>query len=179
MNKIIVFAGSNSKNSINKQLAQCAANKLQKVPFEILDLNDYPLPLFSVDVEKESGYPDPALKFDVKIAGALGIILSLAEHNGSYTAAFKNLFDWLSRIDGKVWKKRPMLLLSTSPGARGGKSVLSAAKDRFPWHDSHIIETYSLPYFGDNFKEGFIINASLESQLADAVLKFEESIEYV
>lgn len=177
MGKVIVFAGSSSKHSINKQLAKYAAGFLSKNEIEVLDLNDYPLPVFSVDVEKESGFPENATSFSQKIEQCSGIIISMAEHNGSYTAVFKNLFDWLSRIEAKTWRSKPMLLLSTSPGGRGGKNVMQAALTRFPVHDAQIISNFSLPYFNDNFKNEQIINESLKKQLIDATTKFEQSLQ--
>ena len=68
----------------------------------------------------------------VKSGGSFdAVIVSLAEHNGSYTAAFKNLYDWLSRIEKSIWKEKPLLIMAAAPGGRGGKSVLEAAEARF------------------------------------------------
>ena len=176
MKEIIAFAGSNSKNSINKQLVELAVSKLKKTKYKILDLNDFQLPFFGVDYEKEYGYPENVLKFDKLISATDGIILSLAEHNGSYTAVFKNLFDWLSRVDSKTWKGKPMLLLSTSTGSRGGRSVMEAAKSRFPFHGSNIIATFSLPNFDDNFGKGRIDDNELNSEFLKAISRFEEAL---
>jgi chromate reductase len=92
--KIIAFAASNSKESINKQLAVYAASLVNNVTVEVLDLNDYELPIFSIDRHKESGVPELAKQFYAKIGEADGLIISFAEYNGSYTSAYKNLFDW-------------------------------------------------------------------------------------
>ena len=118
--KIIAFAASNSKKSINKQLVIYAANLLEGAEVEVLDLNDYELPLFSVDKEQELGQPQLAQDFFAKIGASDALIISFAEHNGSYTAAYKNIFDWCSRINQKIFQDKPVVLLSTSPGARGG-----------------------------------------------------------
>lgn len=176
MKKVIAFAASSSKNSINKLLVSYATSKLTNANPELLDLNNYPLPLFSVDLEKDNGFPENALAFSKKLDKCDGIIISLAEHNGSYTAVFKNLFDWLSRIEAKTWRNKPMLLLSTSPGGRGGKNVMQAALTRFPIHEARITGNFSLPFFMDNFKEGKITNDSLDSEFTAAVKKFEESL---
>src|SRR5690606_41370211 len=121
MKNIIAFAGSNSKISINKQLALYAYSLVEGVNVTVLDLNDYHLPLFGVDLEKEKGIPDDAYKFLDILKNTDGIILSLAEHNGTYSAVFKNLFDWLTRIDGKMFFSKPMLLMATSTGGKIGK----------------------------------------------------------
>ena len=176
MKKIIAFAGSNSKHSINKQLVTYASSLLKDAKAEVLDLNDYELPLFSVDLEKEQGYPENAKKFLSKIKDSDGIIISLAEHNGAYTAVFKNLLDWMSRIESKVFYGNPMLLMATSNGARGGRSVLDMASSRFPRHDANIIGEFSLPGFNSNFSEGEIIDAELDTKLKALVKIFEEAL---
>ncbi len=176
MSTVLVFAGSNSRKSINKRLATYAASLLDSVEYEILDLNDYPLPIFSVDLEKEEGFPTNAQAFDIKLENCSGIILSLAENNGSYSAVFKNLLDWLSRISPKMFRNKPMLLMSTSPGGRGGASVMAAAMDRFPRHDANIIATFRLPSFDENFTENGIPDQNLEKNLIDNVREFEASL---
>ena len=92
MKKVITLAGSSSKHSINKQLVEFAGSQLEGVDIENLDLNDFQLPLYSVDVEKEQGFPKDLLKLNEIIENTDGIIVSLAEHNGAYAAAFKNTF---------------------------------------------------------------------------------------
>ncbi|MEZ4975420.1 MAG: NAD(P)H-dependent oxidoreductase [Flavobacteriaceae bacterium] len=176
MKKIIAFAGSSSKQSINKQLVEYTTTLLENTAFEVLDLNDYELPLFSVDREEEIGHPENARKFLKKIVASDGIMVSLAEHNGAYTAVFKNLLDWMSRIHGKTFYGKPMLLMATSDGARGGKFVLDMASSRFPRHDANIIATFSLPGFSDNFHDGKIIDKVLAQDLVNAVREFENAL---
>jgi len=102
--------------------------------------------------------------------------LSLAEHNGAYSAVFKNVFDWISRIDAKVFETTPMLLLSTSPGARAGQSVMEIALDRFPRHGATIVENFSLPSFHDNFKNNDVENPALKAELMEKIKAFEKAI---
>lgn len=151
--KIITFGASTSKNSINKTFAHYTAQQFQNATIEFLDLNDYSLPLFSVDLEIEMGIPQNAKDFYLKILNSDLLVISMAEHNGSYSAAFKNLLDWISRYEGKVFANKKMFLLSTSPGARGGESVLEAALARFPRHAAEIVEHFSLPNFEANFDQ--------------------------
>lgn len=176
MKNIVAFAGSNSKKSINKQLAIYTASLVKHTEVKVLDLNDYQVPLFSVDEEEINGFPDKATEMVKEIKNADGIIISLAEHNGAYSAAFKNLFDWMSRVEQKTFLGKPMLLMATSPGARGGLSVLEIAKDRFPRHNANIVGVFSLPSFYENFKEGKIIDSELNRQLLAEVKQFEESL---
>ena len=176
MKQIIAFAGSNSKESINKQLAVYAASLVENADVKILDLNNFELPLFGVDLEAEIGQPDNAHKFLDEIRSSDGIILSLAEHNGAYSAVFKNLLDWMSRIEGKTFFGKPMLLMATSPGGRGGQSVLAIAKDRFPRHSAQIIADFSLPNFGNNFIDGKITNKEFNDELINKVEQFRKAL---
>jgi len=176
MKKIVVFAGSDSKNSINKKLAVYASSLVEQVEISVLDLNDYPLAVYGVDTETENGIPESAQKFFNEIQNADGIILSLAEHNGNFSVAFKNIFDWMSRIEQKLWNNSPMLLMATSPGGRGGSSALSIAKNGFPHMGGNIIADFSLPSFYDNFKDGSIVNVEFKKTLKEAVATFQKGI---
>lgn len=176
MKKIIAFAGSNSKKSINKQLVVYASSLLNDFEVEVLDLNDYPLPIYGIDEEMENGFPANVIIFLNKIKEADGIMLSLAEHNGNFTVAFKNIVDWMSRIEQKLWNNKPMLLLSTSPGGRGGASSMAIAKNGFPHMGANIITDFSLPKFYDNFKDGSVVNEEFNEDLIRAVKTFEKEV---
>lgn len=172
--KITVFGASTSKNSINKQFAIFAANQFNNSEIEILDLNDFTVPLYSVDFETENGVPDNAIRFYNKLQSNDLIIISLAEHNGTYTAAFKNLFDWVSRHQSKMFENKKLILLSTSPGQRGGMNVLEAALKRFPFHGADIIFNFSLPKFYENFDaEKGIIDKELNDNFNHLFTKIE------
>lgn len=169
--KIIAFAGSPSKNSINKKLVTYASGLFENGQVEVLDLNDFQMPLFSVDIEIEIGQHPLAKVFLEKIATADLLVVSLAENNGNYSAAFKNLLDWCSRINGKIFQEKPMLLLATSTGSRGGASVLEIAKNNFPRFATVIKAVFSLPSFDDNFdvEKNRISNLELDNQLKEIV----------
>ncbi len=176
MKKIIAFAGSNSRNSINKQLVEYAATLVDDVEVTVLDLNDFELPLYGIDYELEHGIPDNAQKFLDTIKSSDGILLSLAEHNGAYATVFKNIFDWMSRIDGKLWSDKPMLLMATSPGGRGGATVLDIAKGRFPYMGGNIVSEFSLPSFHDNFSNGKLVSEALSLELNMRVDIFNKAL---
>ncbi len=173
----MAFGASNSSRSINKSLATHAVNQIENIESEILDLNDYEMPIYSIDREREDGIPDLAQVFKQKIRDCDGIIISFAEHNGAYTTAFKNIFDWISRIEKNIWCDKPMLLLATSPGARGGKTVLEIAAKKFRRMSSAQIEVFSLPSFFDNFsQENGIINQALAGDLEQKIKIFRASL---
>lgn len=169
--KIIAFGGSNSQHSINKHFATYAASLFENADVEVLDLNDYAMPLFSVDIEKEIGQHETAKAFLAKIATADILVISLAENNGNYSVAFKNVFDWSSRITKEVFQQKPILLLATSPGPRGGASVLEIANNALPRYGAQIKATYSLPTFSANFdlEQNKVSNAELDKELKDII----------
>lgn len=153
--KILAFAGSNSRNSINKKLVTWVAEQAESAQTTILDLNDFEMPIYSVDRQAAQGIPKEAYDFARHIDEADLLLISLAEHNGAYTTAFKNIYDWVSRIPGRsAFGDKPILLMATSPGKRGGSSVLSIAEKRFPYNGGKVICTFSLPNFKDNFESG-------------------------
>ena len=169
--KLLAFAASSSSKSINKQLVTYAASLVEGADVEILDINDYEMPLFSQDKEAELGQPVQAQQFFAKIAEADAIIISFAEHNGAYTAAYKNLFDWTSRIDQEVFQHTPLILLATSPGSGGAKSVLTAATGSASYFAGDVKASLSIPSFFDNFdiKAGVLCNEELKQALIEAV----------
>lgn len=172
--KIVAFAASSSSKSINKKLATYTANLTSKqygASVEVLDLNDYELPLFSQDKEAELNQPAEAKAFYNKLGEADVIIVSFAEHNGTYTAAYKNLFDWTSRIDMKVFQNKAMLLLSTSPGPGGAKSVLAQANASAEFFAANVKGSLSVPSFFDNFdsETGQLTNTDLMNELTAMV----------
>jgi NAD(P)H-dependent FMN reductase len=122
MKKILVFAGSSSSKSINLQLAKFAASLVKNAEIEVLNLNDFEMPIYSTDREEKNGIPELAKKFLSKIEASDTLFISLAEHNGAYTTAFKNIMDWGTRANSKMFFKKPMLLMATSPGARGSRA---------------------------------------------------------
>lgn len=151
--KILAFAASSSKNSINRQLVNYATSLINRDEHEIetIDLNDYELPLYSQDREAELGLPERAQEFINKIADSDAIVISFAEHNGSYTAAYKNLFDWASRITMKVYQGRQMLMLATSPGPGGASHVLQSAVDTSPFFGGNVVGKLSVPSFYETY----------------------------
>ncbi|AWB59622.1 NAD(P)H-dependent oxidoreductase [Colwellia sp. Arc7-D] len=173
--KIVAFGASTSSKSINKQLAMYAGRLATEInpsiEVEVLDLNDYELPLFSQDKEAELGQPEAAKAFFNKLGESDAIIISFAEHNGSYSAAYKNLFDWTSRINQKLFQSKPMLLLATSPGAGGAVTVLAAATGSAPYFSGEVKASLSVPSFFDNFDtdKASLTNTELDLKLKAAV----------
>ena len=176
MKKIITIAGSNSQNSINRSLLSYTTQLIENVEIISIDLNDYVLPIYGVDFEDENGIPTAIKRLDELFDKADGFVISLAEHNGSYTAVFKNIIDWLSRVNMKIWREKPMLLMAASPGGRGGTTLLQSAKAYFPFLGAKLASDFSLPNFYDNFSEEGISNAKLRDELRSKVGLFQQHL---
>lgn len=172
--KIIAFAASNSSQSINKQLVEFASGKLNNEAVTILDLNDFELPVYSVDLEKQSGIPKNAVRFLQHIKNADGIIISLAEYNGLYTSAFKNLWDWMSRVESpNIWNDKPMFLMGTSPSKRAESNVMKVSQHLFPAFGANIISSYHLPSFNHFFKAGEIVEPAQKDLFNKGLKEFQ------
>lgn len=152
--KILAFAASNSSTSINRQLVNYAASLIADAEIETLDIHEFEMPLYRADREAQEGIPQLAHDFLARIAAVDGLLISIAEHNGAYSAAFKNLFDWCSRIGREVWQGKPMVLLSTSPGPGGGARALMIAASAAPHFGGEVVGTMSVPKFGEAFDAG-------------------------
>ena len=81
MKKIVAFGASSSKKSINKDLAAYAASTIEDAEAIVLDLNDFEMPIYSIDYENDNGIPEKAYKFKEVLKNADGIVISFAEHN--------------------------------------------------------------------------------------------------
>ncbi|MGV0751000.1 NADPH-dependent FMN reductase [Empedobacter brevis] len=174
--KIIAFAGSNSSTSINKQLVTYASSLLNEDQIEILDLDDYTIPTFDIDIEKAQGFSDEVKRFYHKLVEANVLLISLAEHNACITAVFKSYMDWCSRINSKFLEGKKIFVMSTSPGGYGGKNSLEVGSKLITKLGGEILVDFSLPKFNDNFVEGRITNQELNEELVAKVNEFKNKL---
>lgn len=151
--KVLAFAGSNHSASINRMLVGYAAKRLQELApqteIELLDLNDFEMPIYSIDREAADGIHPLAHSFYNKIGEADAVIVSFAEYNGMVTSAWKNIFDWMTRIDQKVWHDNPVVILAASPGARAGANVLEKEVSSGPRFGMDLRGSYGVGNWDD------------------------------
>lgn len=171
--KILALGASSSKTSINKTLATYAASLVSDAKVETLDLNDFELPMYSEDKEKELGQPKLAQNFIAKMNCADAIIVSFAEHNGTYTVAFKNILDWASRVSRDVYQQKPVVFLATSPGPGGAASVLNVATTSAQFFGANVKGSMSIPSFYENFDMSSqqLLNQQVKNELEQVVSK--------
>lgn len=176
MKKILAFAGSNSSTSINFQLLQYVAKRLAGHDIKIQDFSQYELPLYSADREREKGIPVSVKIINRIIQEHDALLLAVNEHNGNVSAYFKNMIDWLSRLDRNFLANKRILLISTSPGRRGAASALEYTKGILPRFGGEVIESFSLPSFQDNFKNEKILNEVLDMGIEDVLTTFSHQL---
>lgn len=173
MAKIIAFAGSNSSTSINFQLVKHTCDQVEDHEIQLLNMANFPFPMYSTDLEKEKGYSNSLIELRDDIRESQGLILSVNEHNSNPSAFFKNMLDWLSRVDLKFLNNTKVLLMSTSPGKRGGISSLGIIEQLLPRFGAEILATFSLPGYNASFSpQQGILDPDLKAAHSDALNTF-------
>lgn len=120
--KVLVFAASLRKASLNRKFAALAAGLLERDPslqIDHADYRDFEMPPYDGDLEEASGLPSGSREFINRIQQAGAIVISTPEYNGSIPGTLKNAIDWASRAKPNPLDKKPVLLLGASPGALG------------------------------------------------------------
>lgn len=135
---IIVFSGSLRDHSINVMLAKSVVNELERegVASTFLDLRSFNIPLYNGDSEDRNGLPEDLCLIHEQISTARGFIVTSPEYNGFFTPLLKNFVDWLSRpvpdhLVAGPFRRKPVLLMSASPGKLGGIRGLQASRQLF------------------------------------------------
>lgn len=131
MTKILAFAGSTRRDSWNRKLVQAAAASARSTGADVtlLDLADYPLPLYNGDLEARDGLPEPAQRLKTLFKAHDGLLIASPEYNSSVPPLLKNTLDWVSREwqdeSGLVpYQNKVAAIMAASPGALGGMRML-------------------------------------------------------
>lgn len=177
MSTILAFAGSNASASINYQLVSYASSQITEHNVNLLNLAHYPFPMYSIDLEQSEGFSNSLREFCASIQQADGLVLSVSEHNSMPSAYFKNLLDWLSRVDRQFLANTKVFLMATSPGQRGAMTALKAVADLLPRFGAEVIAEYSLPSFGQNFdSDQGILDAEKKKEFEAVLDRFKQSL---
>jgi NAD(P)H-dependent FMN reductase len=125
--RVPAFAGSLRRESFAKKLVPIAAKGARDAGAEVtlIDLKDFPLPLFDQDLEAEQGMPENGKKLKQLFIDHDGLLIASPECNSSIPAVLKNAIDWVSRpAPGEpslvAFRSKVAALMSASPGAVGG-----------------------------------------------------------
>lgn len=172
--QVLIFAGSNSSQSINKQLVGYLAKQCNQLAVTLIDLSVFDIPLYSIDIESKS-FPKDVLRLHKLIQEYPAIIMSVNEHNGAPSAFMKNITDWLSRLDREFLSKKEVLLFSTSPGKYGGAKALAYYQESLVKFGANLANSYSLPLFNENFSKGEIVNPNQAENIKEILTVFEQN----
>ena len=143
MKNILAFSGSNNPDSINEKLVQSLISKYSEYDIRFIDLKKFDAPIYSQEIQS-NGIPAAILELYKIFQESEGFIIASPEHNGLPSAFLKNTIDWLSVITQKFFDNKPVLLLSTSPGATGAKTHLGLLANLVPLWGGKLKATYSL-----------------------------------
>lgn len=142
--KVLMFAGSLRKESLNKKLLRVAKKILEKstdVEASLIDLQDYQLPVYDGDIESR-GLPEGVQKIAAMIREVDVLIISSPEYNGSISGPLKNTIDWISRTRPMPLEKKHVLLMGASPSGLG--AVRGLLHSRAPFEK---LENFVYPDF--------------------------------
>lgn len=161
MNKIIAFAGSTRTESYNKKLLKVAVFGAREAGaiVTVIDLRDYPLPVYDGDLEAKEGIPGNAKKLKEMFNTHHALLLALPEYNSSMSGVFKNTIDWISRqekgeIPLQCFVGKVAGLMSTSIGQLGGLRGLVHARAMLENINVLVMpEQVCVPKAGDAFDE--------------------------
>jgi len=174
MKKILAFAGSNHSMSINYQLINFTASLLDDYEVNVLDLRNWDIPIYSIDMDPDQT-PEKISELITLINDSDAYLMASPEHNGGTPAFFKNILDWLSRRSQKIFNNKPLFLMSTSPGGKGGATNLAFLKQTLPYQGATIAATFSLASFNENFTNQGVTGEQLDL-LKERLAKFKESL---
>lgn len=174
--KILVFAGSLRKGSLNKSFAREAARLLtaRGHACEFVDLQPLSIPVYDGDLEAASGVPAGAKALAEKILAAQALVISTPEYNGSIPGILKNAVDWLSRLKPVSLTGKPLLLIAASPGALGGVRSLWHSRVPFEVLGAFVHpEMMGLPKAHEAFDEnGRLRDAAIAERLDGLLQRF-------
>ncbi|MCV2886003.1 NAD(P)H-dependent oxidoreductase [Aestuariibacter sp. AA17] len=175
MIKIVAFAGSGRRDSVNKKVVKVAAEGAREAGAEvtIVNLEDYDMPIFTEDLEAEKGMHEGGQRFKELLMESDGFLIASPEYNSAYSALFKNAIDWASRKVGDekplaAYKGKVAAIMAASPGALGGMRVLVPLRMLMENLGTMVLPTQkSVPKAFEKFDE----NGNITDEKLDAALK--------
>ena len=131
MTKILAFSASTRRDALNRKLIHVAVDATRAAGGHVtlIDLADYPLPLYNGDLEEKDGLPDNAQRLKALFKEHDALLISSPEYNSSIPALLKNTIDWVSREwqgeSGLVpYQNKVAAIMAASPGNLGGMRML-------------------------------------------------------
>ena len=174
--KLIAFAGSSRKASLNKKLARAAAHEAetQGAHVTLVDLVDFPMPIYNGDLEEAEGAPAAAKRLKALIREHDAVFIAAPEYNSGVTPLLKNTIDWLTRkhddesdpID--LFKRCVWGLGAVSNGSLGGLRGLIPLRQTFIGLSALVVSEQTAVKFGN---DAFDENDRLKDEATARLLK--------
>ena len=126
--RILVFAGSRRRASLNRRLARAALPLLEEAGANatLIDLADFSMPIYDGDAERAEGLPEGARRLKRLMVGHDGLLIASPEYNGSFSPLLKNALDWCSRREPDdaapkiAYAGKTAAIVAASAGQLGG-----------------------------------------------------------
>lgn len=181
---IVVFAGSTRKDSFNKKLAKAATAiaETKGVKVTYLDLADFEAPVYSGDIEADSGLPETMRKLKSILAASDAFLVATPEYNGHVPPVLVNCFSWASRKEGDeqgmiAFQGKFAGLMATSPGRLGGIRVLPRLRASLSDLGVMIVPGFvSVPSASSAFAEDGSVDENTAASIASLVDRLMEAI---
>lgn len=181
--KVLAFAASLRKGSLNRKLLELAVSIAREQGFdvELVDFREFDMPLFDGDYQHEHGLPEGAKRLEAKLRESDALLLASPEYNYSVAGPLKNAIDWVSRARPMPWRGKSVYLLSASPGPIGG--IRGLWQTRIPLEGCGALvfpDMFALANAADAFDaDGRLTNAALGERLSKEVVGFLRMAEAV
>jgi NAD(P)H-dependent FMN reductase len=178
--KVLAFSGSTRADSFNKKLVLESAEIACKMgaTVTVIDLKEFPMPLYDADLEAKQGMPAQAQRLRQLMIGSDAIIIASPEYNASISAALKNVLDWTSRNEGSyspdAYKGKRFAIMSASPGPGGGARSLAHLRAIIEAIGGNVIQNQvSIPNSYKAFDaKGKLESASQKQELIQEIQQF-------
>ena len=179
--RVLVFAASQRRESLNDKLASLAAEVVarQGGTVDRARFEEFDCPFYDGDVEKASGIPEGALELCRRLKAADAVVIASPEYNASMPGVLKNLIDWASRVRPQPFNGRQALLLSASPSMIGGNRGLWSLRVPLEHLGTRVYpDMFSLAQAHEALgADGQIANAMLQRRFDDTVRCFLDLVE--
>lgn len=141
--RILAFSGSTRRESLNKKLLAVTVQAVRAAGSKVtlIDLTDFPLPLYNGDLEDRKGLPANAKKLIRLITRHQALLIASPEYNSMYTPLLKNTIDWCTRAETNPFIGKVAAVVSASPGMLGGVRSMTLARQLLLHLGCHLVPT--------------------------------------
>jgi chromate reductase len=174
--KILAFAASLRRSSLNRRLVTAVAGMLRELggDVDLADFSEFDMPLYDGDKQAAEGLPPGAMRLKERVEAASALVIANPEYNYSIAGPLKNAIDWVSRARPMPWRGRSVYLVSASPGAIGG--IRGLWQTRIPLEGCGALvfpDLFALAHADRAFTDdGALADAATADRLRQQVLGF-------